>query len=133
MNKQLFVTMEDDQSLVLKQKKWDYDGKGFDDKFVKGNYPRLQFKDGALVICDFEDVDDFILTIALEDGIDFQTGRFEGIKPVLYDIPEWNIKGYTVGEVLLEVYRRATAKYWVKDWPEYTKYLFNGDLNFKSE
>lgn len=136
MNTQLYVAMEDSQAIIVKQKGWKYED-GYDrnyddDRSYDFNF-RLKFKDGILVSCVGEDDDVDDITMALENGVDFQKGAFRTVKPVLYDLPEWNITGYTVGEIMLEVYRRVTAKFWVKDWPEYTKYLTNGDANFKAE
>lgn len=53
---------------------------------------------------------------ALELGIDELEGS--------YDIPEWNLENLSVGEVLLEAWKRASAENVNKgEWKNYTKYL----------
>jgi len=82
---------------------------------------------GLIIEAGMEDIDK-----ALEKGLDHKlTG--------LYDLPEWGIKDYTAGELLLEVqhklyggYSKKTGSYkrkWTKHLQS-VKYLKRGNLKF---
>ncbi len=81
---------------------------------------RLTIVGAELVEFDFEaEIEETLLYI--EKGLDYKLSG-------LYDIPEWGIKDYSVGKILIEALKRAYKGYGRDDWKDYLKYLKRGNV-----